>query len=47
VHGVERPGVLRRLEDGAGIDAVRDGYDVLPSSSLKSISASASSIRRV
>ena len=38
--------LLRGLEERARIDAVRDGYDRLPSSCEKSISASASSIRR-
>src|SRR5207253_8668808 len=37
--------VLRSLEQRARVDAVRDRYDRLPSSSEKSISASASSIR--
>ena len=40
------PSLLRGLEERARIDAVRDGYDRLPSSCEKSISASASSIRR-
>ncbi len=44
VHHVEGACVLCCLEDGAGIDAVGDGYDRLPSSWPKSISASASSI---
>ena len=46
VHGVERAPLLRGLEEGARVDAVRDGYDRLPSSWVKSISASASSISR-
>src|SRR5581483_442684 len=38
--------VLRGLEERTRVDAVRDGYVLLPSSRLKSISASASSIKR-
>ena len=38
--------LLRRVEERAGIDAVRGGYERLASSCEKSISASASSIRR-
>jgi len=37
---------LRRLEQGARVDAVCNCYDRLPSSWEKSMSASASSIRR-
>ena len=43
---VERPLVLGGLEQRPRVDAVRGGYDLLPSSWEKSISASASSIRR-
>jgi len=46
VHLVELALFLRGLEERAGVDAVRDRYDRLPSSSEKSISASASSIKR-
>jgi hypothetical protein len=46
MHGVERPSLLRGFEERLRVDAVRDGYDRLPSSCEKSISASASSIRR-
>jgi hypothetical protein len=46
VHEVQPVSILSGLEDGARIDAVRDCYDRLPSSSEKSISASASSISR-
>jgi hypothetical protein len=41
---VEVASLLRGLEEGLRIDAVRSSYDRLPSSSVKSISASASSI---
>ena len=43
---VEPALLLRGLEERAGIDAVRGGYERLASSCEKSISASASSIRR-
>ena len=46
LHGLELPPLLRRLEQGARVDAVSDGYARLPSSAEKSISASASSISR-
>jgi hypothetical protein len=46
VDRVQAALLLRCLEDGARIDAVRNRYDRLPSSWVKSISASASSIRR-
>src|SRR3954452_21188863 len=46
VHLLELPLLLRGLEERARIDALGGGYDRLPSSALKSISASASSIRR-
>src|SRR5205807_7574129 len=45
-HGVEPALLLRRLEERARVDAVRDGYERLASSCEKSISESASSIRR-
>ena len=43
---VEPALVLRGLEERAGVDALRSGYERLASSCEKSISASASSIRR-
>src|SRR4051794_36940542 len=46
LNGLERAALLRRLEQGARVDAVRDGYDRLPSRAEKSISARASSISR-
>jgi hypothetical protein len=46
VDGVQTALLLRGLEEGSRIDAVRRSYDRLPSSCVKSISASASSIRR-
>src|SRR3954451_2140724 len=46
VHGVEPAGVLAGFEQRLRVDAVRRAYDRLPSSWEKSISASASSIRR-
>ena len=46
VDGAQAALLLRGLEEGPRIDAVRDRYDRLPSSWVKSISASASSIRR-
>src|SRR4051794_6298931 len=46
VDGVEVPLVLRGLEERTRVDAVRGGYDRLPSSWEKSISPSASSISR-
>src|SRR5579862_1100768 len=46
LHGREPALVLRRLEERARVDAVRCSYERLASSRLKSISASASSIRR-
>src|SRR5262249_48967106 len=46
VHLLQPALVARRLEEGARVDALRGGYDLLPSSCEKSISASASSIRR-
>src|SRR5207244_5122969 len=45
-HGVEPPLLLGGLEERTRIDAVRDGYERLASSCEKSISESASSIRR-
>src|SRR5262249_15323704 len=44
LHLLEVALVLRRLEERTRIDAVRNRYDRLPSSWLKSISARASSI---
>src|SRR6185295_5856493 len=46
LHRLELLPFLRRLEERARVDAVRDGYDRLPSRAEKSISASASSISR-
>ena len=45
-NGVEAALLLRGLEERAGIDALRDGYERLASSCEKSISASASSTSR-
>jgi hypothetical protein len=45
-YGVEAALLLRRLEERARVGAVRDRYERLASSCEKSISASASSIRR-
>lgn len=45
-NGIEAAFLLRGLEERAGIDAFRDGYERLASSCEKSISASASSTSR-
>jgi len=43
---IEPVPVLRGLEEGASVDALRSGYERLTSSCVKSISASASSMSR-